>query len=342
MANRRTAVPLALPVINLAPLLQHTTERRHTAAAIHHACRDFGFFYLTGHGVSPMLQARLEALSRAFFAFPTAAKMQIGMTHGGRAWRGYFPVGDELTSGQPDWKEGVYFGAELDTDDERVRAGTPLHGANLFPAEPAELREVVLEYLADMTRLGHQLMAGIALSLGLPESYFAERYTGDPLVLFRIFNYPAQADARGWGVGEHTDYGLLTMLKQDDAGGLQVKVRGQWIDAPPVPDAFVCNIGDMLDRLTGGLYRSTPHRVRNLSGRDRLSFPFFFDPNFNAQIAPLALDQAVRDDRAERWDKASVHEFQGTYGEYLLNKIAKVFPQLVEESDGRMRETTEG
>src|SRR5262249_62071536 len=92
-----------------------------------------------------------------------------------------------------------------------------------------------------------------------------------------------------WGVGEHTDYGLLTILKQDDAGGLQVKVQAEWVDAPPVPDAFVCNIGDMLDRLTGGRYRSTPHRVRNLSGRARLSFPFFFDPNFNATVAPIAL-----------------------------------------------------
>ncbi|MBL8168890.1 MAG: isopenicillin N synthase family oxygenase, partial [Acidobacteria bacterium] len=142
------------------------------------------------------------------------------------------------------------------------------------------------------------------------------------------FNYPGQNDAAGWGVGEHTDYGLLTILKQDDAGGLQVKVRGQWLEAPPVSNSFVCNIGDMLDRLTGGLYRSTPHRVRNVSGRDRLSFPFFFDPNFNAAIAPIELDTTPRDDRHERWDNASVHDLQGTYGDYLLSKIAKVFPEL--------------
>lgn len=133
-------------------------------------------------------------------------------------------------------------------------------------------------------------------------------------------------------MGEHTDYGLLTILKQDDLGGLQVKTRSGWIDAPPIANSFVCNIGDMLDRLTGGLYRSTPHRVKNVSGRSRLSFPFFFDPNFNAELHPIEIKGAkVDDNKNERWDKASVHEFRGTYGDYVLSKVAKVFPQLRQE-----------
>jgi isopenicillin N synthase-like dioxygenase len=113
-------------------------------------------------------------------------------------------------------------------------------------------------------------------------------------------------------------------------GGLQVKVNSQWISAPPVANSFVCNIGDMLDRLTGGLYRSTTHRVKNFSGKDRLSFPFFFDPNFNARIEPIKLGDKVDDNWRERWDKTSVHEFSGTYGEYLLGKVARVFPKLIE------------
>jgi isopenicillin N synthase-like dioxygenase len=256
------------------------------------------------------------------------------MALGGRAWRGYFPVGDELTSGKPDAKEGLYFGAELPPDDPRVRAGTPLHGSNLFPDEPPGFRETVLDYMAALTGLGHTLMTGLALSLGLEPAYFADRYTADPLTLFRIFHYPPTPDAPGaepqWGVGEHTDYGVLTILKQDDAGGLQVKSQSQWIDAPPVPGAFVCNIGDMLDRMTRGLYRSTPHRVRNRSGRGRLSFPFFFDPNFDARIEPIDTGGVAvpEDDRTERWDRASVHAFEGTYGDYVLGKVAKVFPQL--------------
>src|SRR5204863_3745927 len=101
-----------------------------------------------------------------------------------------------------------YFGAELPADDPRVRAGTPLHGPNLFPQKPAGLREAVLEYMAALTDLGRRLMAGLALSLGLQETYFAERLTGEPLTLFRIFNYPPPTDPALWGVGAHTDSGL--------------------------------------------------------------------------------------------------------------------------------------
>lgn len=317
-----------LPVIDLRGLVAQTGEAQSIAAQIGRACRDVGFFYIIGHDVDEALQERLESLSRQFFAQDEAAKMQIAMSKGGRAWRGYFPVGGELTSGQPDLKEGIYFGTELDASHSLVKAETPLHGANLFPANLPEMRGVVLEYIAAITRLGHIVMRGIALSLGLDESYFAERYTADPLILFRLFNYPAQANANQWGVGEHTDYGLLTILKQDAAGGLEVKTKTGWIAAPPLPNSFVCNIGDMLDRMTGGLYKSTPHRVRNVSGRARLSFPFFFDPNFNAEVKPILLP--ARDDQAERWDRASVHTFSGTYGEYLLGKVAKVFPQLRE------------
>ena len=109
-----------------------------------------------------------------------------------------------------------------------------------------------------------------------------------------------------------------------------MKSRSRWVPAPPVEGSFVCNIGDMLDRMTGGLYRSTPHRVRNPAPRARLSFPFFFDPNFFARVQPieLASDHRPPDDREERWDHASVHAFEGTYGDYLLGKVSKVFPEL--------------
>ncbi|HMY73798.1 MAG TPA: 2-oxoglutarate and iron-dependent oxygenase domain-containing protein, partial [Blastocatellia bacterium] len=177
-----------LPVINISGLSGDEKDRRSVAEQIHTACCEFGFFYVTGHDVDEALQARLETLSREFFAQPLETKLQIRMALGGRAWRGYFPVGDELTSGRPDQKEGIYFGAELGENHPLVAAGTPLHGRNLFPALPG-FRETVLEYLAEMTRLGHRLMAGIALSLGLEESYFDDRYTADPLTLFRIFNY---------------------------------------------------------------------------------------------------------------------------------------------------------
>jgi isopenicillin N synthase-like dioxygenase len=333
-----------VPVIDVRALVTPSSsaaERRAVAARMGTACRESGFFYVVGHGIDTGLQTHLEALCRRFFALPLEEKLAIGMARGGPAWRGFFPVGGELTSGRPDRKEGLYFGTELGPDHPLVRAGTPLHGPNLFPQQPQGLRDAVLEYMDALTRLGHALMTGIALSLGLEEDYFATRYTADPLVLFRIFNYPpgppAAEDGQPlWGVGEHTDYGVLTILKQDDAGGLQVKSRTggevRWVEAPPIPGSFVCNIGDMLDRMTRGVYRSTPHRVLNRSGRDRLSLPFFFDPGWTAEIrpidAPALQGAATLDDRAERWDGQSVHAFSGTYGDYLLGKVGKVFPEL--------------
>jgi len=325
----------SIHVIDVNPLVRRTGDRSVVAQEIARACRESGFFYIVNHDVSESLQSRLEDLSREFFAQPLDEKLEIRMENGGRAWRGYFAVGSELTSGKPDRKEGVYFGAELPPEHPLVASNTPMHGANLFPATVPFFRETILEYLAEMTRLGHAMMEGIALSLGLEDSYFAARYTADPLILFRIFNYPTQApsdEARArWGVGEHTDYGLLTILRQDRTGGLEVKSKSGWIEAAPIPGSFVCNIGDMLDRMTGGAYRSTAHRVRVPVDYDRLSFPFFFDPNFNAEVKPIDGVDSQGDDKDERWDNTSIHQFSGTYGDYLLNKVSKVFPQLRRE-----------
>jgi isopenicillin N synthase-like dioxygenase len=279
--------------------------------------------------VLPDLIAELTDASAEFFALPLADKAEIAMEHGGRAWRGYFPVGAELTSGRPDLKEGLYFGAELPGDDPRVQAGLPLHGGNLFPRQVPRLRPLVLAYLDALTTAGQAVLAGVALSLGLDARYFADGYTADPTILFRIFHYPPSAPQdQGWGVGEHTDYGLVTLLAQDDSGGLQVATPEGWIDAPPIPGTLVCNIGDMLDRLTGGWYKSTPHRVRNLSGHGRLSFPFFLDPGFAAEVPPLPDHAAADDDGGRRWDGKDLRAFTGSYGDYLLAKVSKVFPQL--------------
>ena len=325
----------SLSIIDMAPLFSagDAAGRARVATRIQDACRDSGFFYVTGHGIPRETLDRLDAGSRKFFALPEEQKLAIAMKHGGRAWRGYFPVGGELTSGKPDLKEGIYFGTDLPPDHPRVRAGVPLHGANLYPAEVPELRAAVRDYLDAATATAHALMEGIALSLGFEADYFHRHYTANPTILFRIFHYPPSSSSDdSWGVGEHTDYGLLTLLAQDALGGLQVKTTRGWIDAPPLEGTLVCNIGDMLDRLTGGSYRSTPHRAKNVSQRGRLSFPFFFDPDFEAEIQPLPQRAShIADDRESRWDRASVHAFQGTYGDYLLSKVSKVFPDLRRE-----------
>jgi len=318
-------------MINAIPLIDFSNFNQNKfaiAKQVNEACLQDGFFYVAGHGVSPFLQNRLSLVSENFFALPEKEKMQIAMHKAGKAWRGYFPLNSELTSGKPDLKEGIYFGTELDHDDTRVQQGIPLHGANLFPVNPTGFKQAVLEYMDAVTNVGHLVMKAISLSLQLEEDYFFKKYNQDPLILFRIFHYPPQKSQMQWGVGEHTDYGLLTILKQDDTGGLQVKTTTGWMEAPPIENTFVCNIGDMLERLTGGLYRSTPHRVMNTSGKDRYSFPLFFDPGFDTRIEPIESVTHIHETKNERWDKSSVHEFSGTYGEYLINKIGKVFPGL--------------
>ncbi|MET7392752.1 2-oxoglutarate and iron-dependent oxygenase domain-containing protein [Dactylosporangium sp. NPDC005572] len=319
---------LELPIVDVSGLVRDG-EDAVAAARIEAACRASGFFYVTGHGVPDELVERLDRHAREFFALPEAGKLEIAMARGGRAWRGFFPVGAELTSGAPDEKEGLYFGTELGPDDPRVRAGLPLHGANLFPRQVPELRPAVLSYLDALTATAQAVLRGVAQSLGLAPDYFAAGYTADPTVLFRIFHYPpAEPGTDAWGVGEHTDYGLLTLLLQDGNGGLQVRTPSGWIDAPPVPGTFVCNIGDMLDRMTGGWYRSTPHRVRNRSGNERLSFPFFFDPDFAAEVPPLPGRAATGAGGERRWDGQDLRAFTGTYGDYLVAKVGKVFPGL--------------
>ena len=309
----------AIPVIDLSA--------GDAPARLDLACRHDGFFVAVGHGIDASLFEELEGASREFFARPEHEKARIAMPIAGPSWRGWFPPGGELTSGVPDGKEGIYFGREDGPDHPRVLAGTPLHGANLFPHD-SELGPLVLEVLDQLTVLGHRLCHLVAEGLGLDPDWFRSHLTADPTILFRIFHYPpvGQVAAAEWGVQEHTDYGLLTILRQDAVGGLEVRSREGWVDAPPVPDSFVCNIGDMLERMTGGVYRSTAHRVRRPT-RSRLSFPFFFDPSWDARIEPLP-GFTTDGPAPPRWDGRSVFDFDGTYGDYLSQKVAGVFPEL--------------
>jgi len=327
-------------VIDVGPLVgpgAPAADLARVAAEIDAACRRNGFFLVRGHGVPASLLAELDRAARAFFALPAATKATVAMDRGGRAWRGWFPEGGELTAGWPDHKEGLYLGRDLPADDARVVAGLPLHGPNRYPTEAAALRPAVDAWMAAMTELGHALARGVALALGLDAGWFDRHLTADPTILFRIFRYPPRpADEDAWGVAEHTDYGLLTILAHDGTPGLQVRGRAGWIDVPAIDGTLVVNLGDMLDRMTGGRYRSTPHRVRHAApgaGGDRLSFPFFFDPAWDAEVLPIPLpDEAPDDDAATRWDGTSVHTGSGTYGDHLTAKVAKVFPALAADA----------
>jgi polar amino acid transport system ATP-binding protein len=389
------AASAAVPVIDIAPLLRGSGDADNAdaaaaldacVAAIRDACRHVGFFYITGHGVDPALVRRLQAESRRFFALPRAQKMRIAMAHSGLHWKGYFPLGDELTGGRPDWKEGLYFGEELPLGHPSVhvpapppaggaaaaasqpppfppRRGLPMHGPNQFPCAATGFADgsfdgfgaLVTAYMGAMEQLGGAVMEGVALSLGLPRPFFGENFASPPFTPFRIFHYPADpapthgadvgarfAGAPRWGVAEHTDYGVLTILQQDSVGGLEVMARtGAWAPAPPVEGSFVVNIGDMLEIWTCGLYQATPHRVRSDAGRDRLSIPFFFDPNFGATVeplrdhAPVAAHLARCAARGEAPSRLRIPERSAggiMYGDYITGKVAHCFPELFASS----------
>jgi isopenicillin N synthase-like dioxygenase len=299
------------------------------AVQLHKACRDVGFFALVLNNDLDARRQELIALATGFFALPEDVKEQVSMDGGGPAWRGWFPLGGELTSGIPDLKEGYYFGEELAPDPRAM------HGANLWPDRPAGLAQAVSNWMDEMQSLGQQVLSFMAEGLGLRPDSFATTLTGRPTPLFRIFRYPPQSsgDHSNWGVREHSDYGLLTLLATDGTPGLEINVNGDWIAAPADPKLLICNLGDMLDRLTGGRYRSTRHRVRNYAGQDRYTMPFFLDPGWDASIAPLDLNDGwvVPQDASDRWDRANVRDLGGTYGDWITAKVAKVFPALASD-----------
>lgn len=233
-------------------------------------------------------------------------------------------------------KEGLYFG------EEHEHSELPLHGKNLWPSgkEHTNLKELVIKYMNEMSQLGATLMKIVASGLELPKNYFAQRFSDSPTKLFRIFNYPPSQEnnQEEWGVQEHTDMGFLTILMQDDCGGLEIKTReGQWLQAPPKENTFVINIGDMLEVWTRGIYQATPHRVKNPANKNRLSFPFFYDPGWHSSLQPIEekllpqkILQKVPKSTTRKWDNLNLRQLsqEKTYGEFVWEKVRKVFPQL--------------
>lgn len=330
------------------PSHEEILQAKKSIESIGDACKTSGFFYIKNHNVPESLISNLTETASLFFSMEQDFKDSISMIYGGKAWRGYFQNGAEVTSGIPDQKEGIYFGTDL-PDDHDPR---PLHGKNIWPEGKVgqDMKSFVTQYMSHMKSLGALLMGAIASSLGLENHHFGNQFA-NPTELFRIFNYPPHNSSQfpeiSMGVGEHTDYGYITILWQDGSGGLQAKsVDGQqWIDVRYIPGTFVVNLGDALEHNTGGLLRATPHRVlqRANAVTNRLSLPYFFDPNFDAvmqSVAPLLRKNEHAEEGQEveeletvsrstqRWDHADPSLFEGTYGEYLLKKVSKAFPQL--------------
>ncbi|KAN0036458.1 hypothetical protein ACTFIV_001753 [Dictyostelium citrinum] len=350
-----------LPIIDVSLLRKDEDGKKQISKEINKACKEHGFFYIKNHGVQQELIDQLQSVMKKFFSLPLETKMKWKMGLTNREWLGFFKVGQEITYGQVDWKEGCYYSTEMEGDIN------PIHNVPLYPSSEEEeqyqiqgFKNAILSYIEKLTELSHQLIEAISLSLNLPQDYFFKNYTYDPFVLMGLLHYPSfhhQEEEDGgtkspnpdeskkpveqFGTGQHTDWGLLTILYQDDVGGLQVKSKDsdEYIDAPPIPGTFVCNIGDMFDKMTGGYYLSNLHRVKyNRTGRDRFSIPFFLDPCLYSipKLIPNYDDLSEFADKPERWDKQNIHEFDGTYGQYFIKKVGRVFPDYVYKKSGEL------
>ena len=276
----------AIPVVDISPI-RTGTGKAEMARAIHDALANTGFMYIRNHGVDQGLVDAAYAVSAEFFALPQETKDALHIETSGAALHGYTPLfGENNDPGRTvDLKE--IFDLGRPARDGQTR---PFFGPTPWPEELPDFRKVMEQYHSEMLDLAQRVMAAIALSLDLPQDYFVPLMQ-EPIGIQRLLHYPSQervADDKMIGIGAHTDYGCLTILSQDDVGGLQVMNRdGDWVDAPPIPGTFVVNIGDMLQRLTNGVYLANLHRVINVSGRERYSIPCFFDLDFDTVVSPL-------------------------------------------------------
>ncbi|TVS00865.1 MAG: isopenicillin N synthase family oxygenase [Rhodobacteraceae bacterium] len=281
---------MGLPVIDISGLAaSDPAARRAVGGDLRAACLEHGFFYCVGHGVPHSLIDAAMAQTRAFFDLPMTAKQALDKAQS-PANRGYEHLGGQtLQPGAlPDRKEGFYIGEDLAPDHPRVRAGAFNAGANLWPADLPEFRPVMVAYFAALGVVAERIMSGLALSLDLREDHFSA-FTTDPAATLRLLHYPPSRPEvpDELGAGAHTDFGGLTLLLQDEVGGLQVMGRDGWIEAPPMPGAYIVNLGDMIARWTNDRYRSTLHRVINRSGRERYSIPYFYSGNPDHEVRCL-------------------------------------------------------
>jgi isopenicillin N synthase-like dioxygenase len=320
---------LSLPILDLSRLDAGPAEAAAFRDELREATHRVGFFYLTGTGVSPELEARLHAAARAFFDLPEEDKLAIENVNSPH-FRGYTRVGGERTQGKVDWREQIDIGPEREpVTDPHAADFHRLTGPNLWPAAQPELREVVIEWHDRLTEIARTLLRQWAIALGAEADHF-DRHFGEPASLIKIVRYPGSTEpVPQQGVGAHKDSGVLTLLwVEPGKGGLQVERDGQWVDAPAVPGSFVVNIGEMMEYATQGYLIATNHRV--ISPRfpdDRISVPFFFNPALDAALPLVELpEELAREARGVTDDPSN--PIHALFGENALKSRLRAHPDV--------------
>ncbi len=285
-----------LPIIDLEGFPTEGAAQDRISTALDGAFHDYGFCIVTGHGVPAKIRKDAFAGSRAFHALSDAEKGAVSVNS---FHRGYIApkTSKTVTSSvdavtKPNLSESFMMMHPVDLDDPRF--GRPLQGPNRWPASLPGFRDAVEAYYQALDTTARRFTRLLARALGQPEDRF-DRHFEYPTVYLRLLRYPpipAAAEPDQFNSAPHTDYGFMTLLAQDDIGGLQVRATeaqgGGWIDVPFVPDSFVVNVADLLSYWSGGRWTSTPHRVlNNRSGTDRYSIPFFFDMSMDTVVEPL-------------------------------------------------------
>lgn len=286
----------SLPIISIAGLRSpNKATRLATAHELGRACRDVGFFYAVHHGIPEAARAAAFAAGEHFFRLPLPKKQALSIMRSPHN-RGYVAMADEKLNPDAgaDLKEAFNIGPDLPADHPDVRAQKPFRGVNFWPDLPG-WRTTATDYFNQCLDLGRVIHRGFSLDLGLPEDFF-DSHLSNPIATLRMLRYPAsteQVPREDGGAGTHTDYGNVTILATDGVPGLEVLTRqGQWLAPPPVPGAFICNIGDCLMRWSNDTYVSTPHRVRP-PAKERYALALFLEVDPESVIDPRDIAPGV-------------------------------------------------
>lgn len=279
-----------IPIIDVGGIADDAspTALKRVGEQLAEACERIGFFYAVGHGVPSSTVTRCFDAAEQFFAAPADTRMSVKVNP---YHRGYMPMYETTIPGnKADRKDSFDLALDLPMSDPDVIAGKPLHGPNQWPALPG-FRDDVERYYTQVSGFGFRLLKAFASALDLPVDYFQRLYTHKSLVSMRLIHYPPMTGPMPegeFGAAAHTDYGIITLLAQDDTGGLELHTRqGEWIAAPCVPNSFVINIGDLMAIWTNDRFKSMPHRVMNRSNHDRYSIPMFYNPHYDTVAACL-------------------------------------------------------
>ncbi|KAK9899029.1 Clavaminate synthase-like protein [Cystobasidium minutum MCA 4210] len=332
----RLDITMSLPIVDISPYLADdfvyppTAKQLACSAAIHQACLDFGFFYITGLGIPRQDFDDILELSKQFFDLPVDVKEALSIastSNGTDGARGYQKLKENTTLGKLDFHEGLDFYRPVEDDSNQE---LPLHGQNQWPseAEVPSFRTKVQKWMETMLKLGRILVLATGVGLGMDDGELEDLLSlvDESFWVMRCIGYPPLPDTHdGVSCGAHKDYGCYTLLHATpQTGALKVyrPKTGEWVDADPIPEHLVINIGEMWEVWTNGLYKSTLHKVIHQGDSYRVSVPFFFEPNWHAEIRPL--DAAMRIQEANDQDVGTAKK-SVIYGDFLTKKVAGNF-----------------